>query len=192
MKAQRRGLLVGLAVLSLGAFVGLGGNIQPQPARAQTSDVATANLINTAGQPVGTARFIQQGREVIVEASVSSLAPGFHGFHVHAIGVCDPAATFTTAGGHHNPTGAAHAGHSGDMPSLHVNTDGTGRLTVALDTFNVTELLEGDGSAVMIHADPDNFAWFPARYGVTPDETTLNTGDAGARVACGVIERTTG
>ena len=192
MEAQPRGLLLGLAALSLGTLVGLGGIVQAQPARAQTGDVATANIIDTAGQPVGTARFTQQGTQVIVEVGVGNLTPGFHGLHVHAIGICDPAATFTTAGGHHNPTGGAHLDHSGDMPSLYVNADGTGRMTVALDRFSVTELLDSDGSAVMIHADPDNFAWFPPRYGVTPDETTLNTGDAGARVACGVIEHVAG
>ncbi len=189
MSALPRELLLGLAALSLGT---LAGAVPTRPAAAQTGDVATATIIDTSGQPVGTARFTQQGGQVSVDVTASNLAPGFHGFHVHAIGICDPAATFTTAGGHLNLTGTTHGDHSGDMPSLYVNADGTGRMTAALDRFTIADLLDGDGSAVMIHADPDNFAWIPSRYSVTLDETTLSTGDAGARVACGVIERAGG
>ncbi len=173
MKAQRRGLLVGLAVLSLGTFVGLGGNIQPQPARAQTSDVATANIINTAGQPVGTARFIQQGREVIVEASVSSLAPGFHGFHVHTTGQCS--APFTSAGGHAQSPGQAHGAHAGDMPPLLVLRDGTARTSFEIDGLSLPELLDGDGSALLIHQDEDDLETDPS-------------GNSGGRIACAVIQ----
>ena len=79
------------------------------------------------------------------------------------------------------------------MPSLLVLDDGTAQLQFATDRFTLAELLEGDGSAIIVHALPDNFANVPTRYQSTtegvfgPDSATLATGDAGGRVACGVV-----
>ena len=84
--------------------------------------------------------------------------------------------------------GNMSTGHSGDLPSLLVNQDGTGALEAATDRFDVDDLLAGSGTAVIVHAGPDNFANIPSRYAPAPDATTLATGDAGARVACGVIQ----
>jgi Cu/Zn superoxide dismutase len=56
----------------------------------------------------------------------------------------------------------------------------------ATDRFTIADLRDVDGSAVMVHSGPDNFANIPARYG-GPDQETLNTGDSGSRIACGVV-----
>lgn len=164
---------------------------------------AVAAISDTQGKKVGhlTMRAAGHGK-VEVSVRVSGLGAGFHGFHVHATGACDPkavdadtgeAAPFATAGGHHNPTGAGHGDHDGDLPSLLVTEDGTAAGSFATDRFTIDELLDQDGSAIMIHAGRDNFANIPERYttnGKTgPDADTLATGDAGARAACGVIER---
>ncbi len=148
---------------------------------------ASARLVDAAGDRVGKVHFRQRGRdgEVAVFASVKDLPPGYHGFHVHAVGDCTGPA-FTSAGGHHNPGGASHGDHAGDLPALLVNEDGTGMLAAVTDRFSLAELKAGDGSAVMIHQLPDNYANIPDRYG-EPDAETLNTGDAGSRIACGEL-----
>jgi Cu-Zn family superoxide dismutase len=154
-------------------------------------DAARVLLRNADGQPVGTVRLDQEDGAVLVRAGVHDLTPGWHGFHVHTVGQCVP--PFTSAGGHYNPGGMTHAGHAGDMPSLLVNADGTGELRFKTDRFTVAALLDPDGSAVIVHANADNFANIPTRdYSQTegsygPDSASLATGDSGARVACGVV-----
>jgi Cu-Zn family superoxide dismutase len=148
---------------------------------------AFATLMNAAGAKVGRVWMHERRRDghVTVFAQVRDLPPGFHGFHIHTIGRCDPPG-FTTAGGHFNPAGASHNAHAGDLPSLLVNADGSAMLATVTDRFSVADLRDADGSAVMVHSGPDNFANIPPRYG-TPDQETLNTGDSGSRIACGVI-----
>lgn len=148
---------------------------------------ARAKLINAQGDRVGRVRLHELRRRdgVRVRVRVHGLPPGFHGFHVHAVGVCERP-TFTSAGGHYNPTGDTHRDHAGDLPTLLVNADGTGVLATVTDRFSVRELRAGDGSAIMVHELPDNYANIPDRYG-EPDQTTLDTGDAGSRIACGEV-----
>ncbi len=152
-----------------------------------TAARARTVLRNAAGQEVGRATFTQRGAKVVVAAEAQRLPPGFHGFHVHTIGRCDPPG-FVSAGGHLNPSGQPHAEHAGDLPSLLVNEDGTAQLRVTTDRFRVADLLAGTGTALIVHANRDNFANIPTRYAPAPDAMTLETGDAGARLACGVIE----
>ncbi|MBI1892288.1 MAG: superoxide dismutase family protein [Burkholderiales bacterium] len=157
------------------------------PAMAQNNS-AQVKLYNTAGNQVGSARLIQQGHgNVAIDVSVRDLPPGFHGFHVHTVGECIP--PFTSSGGHFDLAGHTHRDHSGDFPVLLVNADGTANARFNTDRFAVADLFDGDGSALIIHAGPDNYANIPTRYVATPDATTLATGDAGARIACGVIEK---
>jgi Cu-Zn family superoxide dismutase len=154
---------------------------------------AAALLQTQSGDTVGTVSFTQQEGKVVVRADVTNLPPGFHGFHVHSNGVCDPSTGFMSAGGHmdlgmgDDMSSVMEMGHAGDMTNLYVNGDGTGSLTLVLDRFTVDDLLVEGGRAVMVHAAADNFRNIPSRYGVEPDQMTLDTGDAGARIACGVI-----
>jgi superoxide dismutase, Cu-Zn family len=154
---------------------------------------AVAALNDANGQKVGVAVFKEKHGEVEVSAEVWRVAPGFHGFHVHTTGECVP--PFTSAGGHYNPGGVPHGDHAGDMPSLLVNQDGTAELEFETDRFTLSDLSDADGSAVIVHAGRDNFANIPTRYHshtydtFGPDTDTLATGDAGARAACGVVER---
>ena len=190
-KPQSRWWFGGLgAMLATVPLVGLAVSAGWQPTHAQMGDRLTATIYSAAGTPTGMARFSPQGAMMLVEIEARGLPPGFHGFHVHAVGSCDPATGFMSSGGHHNPAGTNHAEHAGDLPSLYVNADGTARLSFATDRLTIAELLDADGSAVIIHADPDNFANIPSRYDVVPDATTLATGDAGPRIACGTIEGT--
>ena len=151
-----------------------------QPSADRTAG-GRARLLNAEGREVGTATFEQGDSGVGVEVRVAGIAPGDHGIHVHMVGLCDAAGGFETAGEHLNPTGARHgidnpAGpHLGDLPNLSVGADSTGTLTQATP-LAVDSLFDADGSALVIHARPD-------------DQRTDPSGDSGDRVACGVIER---
>jgi superoxide dismutase, Cu-Zn family len=140
---------------------------------------------------------------VIVRATAKKLPEGFHGFHVHAVGKCDPKAVdangkvvpFMSAGAHFDKGGSnKHPDQSGDLPVLLVNGDGTGSTTVTTTRFSINDLFPAGGTSVVVHAAADNFANIPTRFagpdGQTgPDAETLKTGDAGGRIGCGVIRR---
>ena len=160
---------------------------------------ARAVLVDANGTTVGKVVFNLTRGRTTVSVTASGLTPGFHGFHVHTTGVCDASSGFASAGGHWNPAGTSHAGHAGDMPTLLVNADGTADATFETDRFLPAQLLDADGSAVIVHAGSDNFANIPTRYHshvpdassttFGPDATTLGNGDAGARAACGIVRR---
>lgn len=153
-----------------------------------TDSGAQAKLHDRSGNQVGKLTIHpREDGSVTVQVRVHDLPPGFHGFHVHAVGECAP--PFTSAGGHFDKDRHTHGHHSGDLPVLLVNADGTARATISTDRFAVADLFDGDGSAIIIHANPDNYANIPTRYADAPDATTLATGDAGDRIACGVMEK---
>jgi superoxide dismutase, Cu-Zn family len=179
---------LGMLVLAGVAIVVALGLLQQPAAAGNTSDEAKVQLRNAAGVVVGDAKFEQERDGVEVRVTVSGLTPGFHGFHIHTVGSC-VAADFTSAGGHFNPTGEAHGHHAGDLPILQVNPDGTGEARFTIASFQISQLFDADGSALIVHAGADNYANIPQRYSATgPDATTLATGDSGARVVCGVIQ----
>ena len=151
------------------------------PAAAQS---ATAPLKNAEGKEVGSANLAQTPHGVLINLSVKGLPPGEHAFHVHAVGKCEP--PFTSAGGHFNPGNkkhgllAAEGYHAGDMPNLHIPQSGDLAIEVmnaniTLDKGKPNSLFDADGSAIVIHAGSDDYKTDPA-------------GDAGGRIACGVIK----
>lgn len=180
----RRLSAIGAAALALVVLL-------PGSASGGDRDVATAVLRDASGATIGRVVLTASGNSTIVAARVNGLTTGFHGFHVHAVGQC--VAPFTTAGGHHNPAGAGHGDHAGDMPVLMAQGSGTANSVVQTDRFTLASLFDADGSAIIVHADRDNLAHIPARYSAAgvpgPDAATLATGDAGARFACGVVTR---
>lgn len=171
----------------------------------EATEKLTADLKMADGTTVATADFeFADGYATITVQTTESgkLTPGFHGMHIHSIGKCEAnsvaptggaAGNFNSAGGHFQVPG--HTGHpaSGDLTSLQVREDGSALLVTTTDAFTAEDLLEGEKTAIIIHANADNFANIPPeRYqqvngNPPPDETTLATGDAGNRVACGVI-----
>lgn len=161
---------------------------------------ATAELTDPEAGPLGTVEFVESEGGTLVTVEASGLEPGFHGLHIHTTGLCEPDSAnpndpdergaFLSAGGHlAGPDGGAgHPEHAGDLPPLYVAGDGTARLTTLTDRLDRELLLNDDGSAVMIHEDPDNLAHIPERYAPDgPDEDTLMAGDGGSRIACGVV-----
>lgn len=183
---KRRFVLGGIGAVVAAAVAAITLLVYPGDLMAGGDDNARSVLRNADGVPVGQVKLTQEDDgTVLIRANVHGLPQGFHGFHVHGIGECTP--PFTSAGGHLNLGGHSHPGHSADLPVLLVNEDGTGEMRVKTDRFELAQLFDADGSAFIIHALPDNYANIPQRYGV-PDEATLSTGDAGGRIACGVIE----
>ncbi len=173
---------------------------------AQSSgEKLTADLKLPNGTTVATAdiAFAEGYATVTVKTSVAGeLTPGFHGLHIHSVGKCEANSVaptggapgdFNSAGGHFQVAG--HSGHpmSGDLSSLQVREDGSALLVTTTDAFTAQDLTGDAKTAIVIHEKADNFANIPPeRYqqvngNPPPDETTLNTGDAGKRVACGVI-----
>jgi Cu-Zn family superoxide dismutase len=147
-------------------------------------------MVNANGNEIGDVRMSEtRFGTVDIQARLRGLEPGFHGFHVHAVGTCERP-DFMSAEGHVGEAeGEDHAGHTGDMSSLLVKRNGTATLRVTTDRFELDDLRDDDGSAVMVHSGPDNFANIPERYAPDgPDEDTLETGDSGGRVACGEID----
>ena len=163
------------------------------PASAARTPLARATLVDVAGNEVGEVVFKGFGTyadRVEVEIDAATSAPGaFHGFHIHTAGVCDPNGAFASAGGHWNPGGATHGNHAGDLPSVLLTEDGQSVAEFETDRFDVESLFDTDGSAVVLHAGPDNFANIPVNPYGGPVGATLNTGDAGGRYACGVVTR---
>lgn len=159
-----------------------------------------AVLRDASGAQVGKVRFDGNRHDTVVKVTIDGVAVGldaFHGLHIHAndsAASCDPAAAsgpFTNVGGHWNPSAAVHGAHAGDLPSILVLADGSGSARSVTGRFDPGEVV---GRAVILHAAPDNFANIPSRYvtGAPPvagaDAATAGTGDAGGRIACGIIE----
>jgi superoxide dismutase, Cu-Zn family len=170
-----------------------------------TGEKLTAQLKNASGATVATADFAFSPGYVTVTVKTTGsgqLSPGFHGMHIHAVGKCEANSVAPTGGepGDFNSAGAhfqvpGHSGHpaSGDLASLQVRQDGTAELVTTTDAFTAEDLQAGAKTSIIIHEKADNFANIPPeRYQQIngtppPDQTTLATGDAGKRVACGVI-----
>jgi Cu-Zn family superoxide dismutase len=188
LRSRRTALLVALA---LAAAILTAPLYASGDGRTSSRKHVKVQLVAASGAEAGVVKLTEQGTKVIVRAEAEGLTPGFHGFHVHSAGECVP--PFTSAGGHYNPTGTGHGSHAGDMPSLLVLDDGTAELQFATDNFTIAELFDADGTAIIVHALPDNFANIPTRYQSTTegtlgsDSATLATGDAGGRVACGIV-----
>ncbi len=151
------------------------------PAAAQ---VAKAELKDADGKVVGDINLSQTPDGVLMRVAVKGLPAGDLAFHVHAVGICQ--APFLTAGPHFNPGNKKHGlelpegPHAGDMPNLHIPP--SGNLTVEVLNTEITlargkpnSVFDSDGSAVVVHANADDYKTDPA-------------GNAGDRIACGIIK----
>ncbi len=158
----------------------------------------TATVANADGTDLGTVDFNENDGAVRVDVELSGLEPGFYGLHIHQTGLCetdsaapgDPDNTgdFLSAGSHLGSDENDHPDHAGDLPQLLVKESGDAVMTFETDRLTLADLEDEDGSALMIHSNPDNYANVPDRYAADGvDQDTLNTGDAGSRLACGVI-----
>jgi Cu-Zn family superoxide dismutase len=142
--------------------------------------LANGSLARADGSAAGSVTVAPMADHLHIRLSVSGFAPGTYGAHLHTTGLCDGPA-FTSAGGHLNPGGAQHGrlnpagSHMGDLPNLVVGADGTATLDF-MTMATPAALFDADGTAVVVHAGPD-------------DERTDPSGNSGARIACAVLTR---
>ena len=151
------------------------------PASAEL--LANAQLKDGSGKAMGDVDLVQTQAGVLIKLQLKGVAPGEHAFHIHAVGKCD--APFESAGPHFNPTNHKHGvlsgeGHAGDMPNLHVPQSGELSVEVlnsaiTLDKGKPNSVFDNDGSSLVLHAKADDYKTDPA-------------GNAGDRIACGVIQ----
>lgn len=148
-------------------------------------DSVHAVLINREGDRVGLATFTETSDGVQVEVDGWSLPPGVHGLHIHEYGSCE-APSFDSAGGHYNPTDAAHGfdhpkgPHAGDLPNIEVDEEGQLHVKVMGEMISIQEgaknnILKEGGTSIMIHSQEDDYISQPS-------------GNAKERIACGVIQ----
>jgi Cu-Zn family superoxide dismutase len=170
--------LLTLATLTLAAPAFAAG--KPPAPEAKAPETVKASLKNAKGEPVGDVTLEQTPHGVLIKGTLSNLSAGTHAIHIHEAGKCD-APDFKTAGGHFNPQKKSHGmlspggKHEGDLPNIIVGQDGKAQFEFfANEGLTVKSLMDKDGSAIVVHAQADDYKSDPA-------------GNAGGRVACGVV-----
>ena len=148
-----------------------------------SAELANAQIKDTTGKAIGDADLVQTRGGVLIKLRLKGAPAGERAFHIHAVGKCE--APFESAGPHFNPDNHKHGmmagqGHAGDLPNLHVPQSGELSVeilaaAVTLDKGKPNSLFDNDGSALVIHAKADDYKSDPA-------------GNAGDRIACGVIQ----
>jgi superoxide dismutase, Cu-Zn family len=168
-----------MAVLLLGVTCGTLSSAEKE------RKTATAAIQDAKGQSVGQAKFTATKSGVQMSVTVANLSPGTHAIHIHDAGKCE-APGFTTAAGHFNPANKKHGlenpegHHAGDMPNLTVGANGKGTFKTTIQDVTLvgagaTSLFHAGGTSVVIHEKADDMKTDPA-------------GNAGTRIACGVIQ----
>lgn len=154
--------------------------------RATPGQTGQAAIINGQGAEIGKATLTQGATGLLIKVEATGLTPGWHGIHIHATGQC--AASFTSAGAHINHTDPktphgllnAQGPDDGDLPNLYAAADGSAKAEFFTTRARITQdgpgqwLWDADGSALVIHANPD-------------DHNSQPIGGAGDRVACAVL-----
>ena len=154
---------------------------------AMPQTMSVTPLVSADGTVLGSVRLLQEAGGARVVASVKGLPAGDYAIHIHAVGSC-VGPDFTSAGGHFNPAMRAHGSmnpagsHQGDLPNITVTARADGTTEGGIDAVRdglrlrdgTTPLFDADGAAVVVHAKPDDYLTDP-------------TGNAGARLLCGVV-----
>ena len=183
---MNRTITTSLAVLALGVAAACRARPAEQP---DNSVRAIAFLLDSLGREVGSVRFTETpgtpGVSYAIQVSRGATT-GQHGIHMHSVGACDAMSAFESAGGHFNPGNkrhglfAADGPHAGDIEAITVDVAGQASFTANASRVTLSpgpnSLLDADGSAIVLHALPD-------------DQRTDPGGNSGRRIACGVITR---
>ena len=172
-------LLIGISIILMGCdrMPQQAGVLSAAPAKQATAMIDALGDSGVTGMVV----FTQNGDQITLTAEIQGASPGLHGFHIHANGDCS-SPDGKSAGGHWNPTDVGHGKwgegefHLGDIGNISVGEDGTGRITLTTDLWEIGTGSDIDvvGKGIIVHADADDFVSQPS-------------GAAGARIGCGVI-----
>jgi superoxide dismutase, Cu-Zn family len=182
--SMRISMKTSMAALSCGLLLAA----SPALAQDAATDLTTAQatFVNLDGEEIGTVTLTETEEGVTIAGVLEGVPAGEHGFHVHETGQCDPSDNFKSAGGHFNPGGDQHGfenpegPHAGDMRNQTADSNNQLTLNVNNDMISLSDgdegyLLDEDGSALMVHANADDYVTDPS-------------GNSGDRIACAVIE----
>ena len=153
---------------------------------AAHANTVTSDIIGAKGDKIGTLTVADAptGVMLTIEIGPGGLTPGWHGNHLHAVGDCSDVGTFKKSTGHINPSGKKHGlmnpdgPDNADLPNIYVHADGSAHAQIFSSRVSLkgaVALLDADGSALVIHANPD-------------DHMTQPIGGAGGRVACAALK----
>lgn len=162
--------------------------IAPAPKATPAENVAeaprrfSAKMTGSDAKDIGLATLTETPHGLLVTVELKDLPPGWRALHIHGTGDCsDHADHFQKAGGHAAADGQEHGflsgkgPHKGDLPNIFVGADGTVKAEFYTNLITAADVTDADGASVMIHAEKDDYKSAPA-------------GNAGTRLACGVIE----
>jgi Cu/Zn superoxide dismutase len=180
-----------VSILAAAAPVAIAAQQPTARARAAIKGEGISGIVEL--REIMNAHAVQAGfdtgtRAVEITATIRGLKPGAHGFHLHAVGKCEP--DFMAAGGHFDPgpagntdADANHPFHMGDLPNLVAGSNGTARMKTTTSRVTLspgpTSVFDADGTAIIVHANPDQGKTGEPKSGLS----------GGPRVACGVIEK---
>jgi len=178
-------LPVGLFLAALlGACATSEQELPPTMAATEAGPPTEISIIGNSGAELGKATFTPAPQGVLIRILVPAggLSPGWHGTHLHMVGDCSDTAKFEHSGGHIQKSNTnhgllyVHGPESGDLPNISVAGDGSAAAEIYTGLITLSELQDADGSALVIHAQPD-------------DHVSQPIGNAGARVGCAVIAK---
>ncbi len=167
--------ILGLVVAAV-PIAGLAQDATPTTSEATPTYIDLV-IRDAAGNDVGAVVVTETADgQVRLIGGISGLTPGEHGLHIHETGLCDPSgqSAFASAGAHYNPTGTTHGDHAGDLGNILANDGGQALIDLTTGQFQLSDLLDTDGSALVIHESTDDLITDPS-------------GNSGGRIACGVI-----
>jgi Cu-Zn family superoxide dismutase len=174
-----------LIVVCVLLISGCSSNSTLLPVSGTITNALTVDMLDSTGKSIGKAELTETSKGLSIRLKVKGLTPGEKAIHVHDTGLCEPP-DFNTAGNHVNPTGKEHGFknkkgyHAGDLPNIIVPENGEVDLEImtpllTLEKGKKNSLLDGNGSAIIIHKNADDYVTDPA-------------GNSGARIACGAIK----
>lgn len=185
-RTDTRQLGKGVRVALVGLAVAAAATLAADGSAAAEAKSATAEIVGVDGKVVGKATLKESPHGILLVVGFEGLPPGAHAFHIHEVGKCDPIGGFQSAGGHFNPEGKKHGllapggAHAGDLPNVHTPGNMSFVVEVFVPGLSLAEgpgtLFDADGSSLVLHERPDDYMSDPA-------------GDAGGRIACGVIRK---